>query len=264
MVKFVGIIPAYAGSTSTWARIACSRGDHPRVCGEHHVVKARVRIDQGSSPRMRGAPIGVSLCHFRDGIIPAYAGSTTPPLLPRLPQRDHPRVCGEHSEILDSVVAMLGSSPRMRGARECRCIKRRKCGIIPAYAGSTCSRCSRGAAPWDHPRVCGEHRMTLYASVTSTGSSPRMRGARAAVAVLEDRAGIIPAYAGSTLDDDEVTTLPKDHPRVCGEHVEHRRGCASSLGSSPRMRGARLAVLRDQLRARIIPAYAGSTALAVP
>ena len=34
-------------------------------------------------------------------------------------------------------------------------------GIIPAYAGNTGWRMARGAAPRDHPRVCGEHTKRL-------------------------------------------------------------------------------------------------------
>ena len=51
-------------------------------------------------------------------------------------------------------------------------------GIIPAYAGSTGSRCRSRCLERDHPRVCGEH------SIPGVFVMFRMR--------------IIPAYAGST------------------------------------------------------------------
>ena len=53
----------------------------------------------GSSPRMRGAQ-GLEPVEFTaHRIIPADAGSTCPLLFSRPACRDHPRGCGEHSEI---------------------------------------------------------------------------------------------------------------------------------------------------------------------
>ena len=49
-------------------------------------------------------------------------------------------------------------------------------GITPAYAGKSTVRRSQGAAPWDHPRVCGEKAMKEYMIVKVQGSPPRMRG----------------------------------------------------------------------------------------
>ena len=54
------IIPAYAGSTC-WA---CLGGwlsqDHPRVSGEHIQFVWNSSVSLGSSPHMRGAPVGFS------------------------------------------------------------------------------------------------------------------------------------------------------------------------------------------------------------
>ena len=52
----MGIIPAYAGNTSSCIS-CCSRcGDHPRVCGEHAPYAPSISQYRGSSPRMRGTP----------------------------------------------------------------------------------------------------------------------------------------------------------------------------------------------------------------
>ena len=50
-----GIIPAYAGSTTSCARSRTGRWDHPRVCGEHVTLPLTIPSARGSSPRMRGA-----------------------------------------------------------------------------------------------------------------------------------------------------------------------------------------------------------------
>ena len=74
--------------------------------------------------------------------------------------------------------------------------------IIPAYAGSTPGpRCSGAPAP-DHPRIRGEHIVTL-ADVMS---------------ILR----IIPAYAGSTRARRRRCVAARDHPRIRGEHSTSR------------------------------------------
>ena len=51
----IRIIPAYAGSTVIHWIKRCVWGDHPRVCGEHFLVRVKRSLRVGSSPRMRGA-----------------------------------------------------------------------------------------------------------------------------------------------------------------------------------------------------------------
>ena len=187
---------------------------------------------------MRGAQVHRALRRHVAGIIPAYAGSTRQGPCGRRSRRDHPRVCGEHSGVTKKSTKVSGSSPRMRGALRFRTAKVKMHGIIPAYAGSTRSRRSTSQAWRDHPRVCGEHICVAPNTSALMGSSPRMRGApRALFAVLLD-VGIIPAYAGSTMDDKIAGIEVGDHPRVCGEHRPARIFALDTSGSSPRMRGA--------------------------
>ena len=53
--SFVGIIPACAGSTCWRGSARRSRGDHPRMRGEHALDMARALDMGGSSPHARGA-----------------------------------------------------------------------------------------------------------------------------------------------------------------------------------------------------------------
>ena len=132
-----GIIPAYAGSTGATRQSARTRRDHPRVCGEHMPSSRASAEMTGSSPRMRGARLADVLRRRLQGIIPAYAGSTPATPATACAASDHPRVCGEHSLAILSIVTALGSSPRMRGARPAVRLEVGAHGIIPAYAGST-------------------------------------------------------------------------------------------------------------------------------
>ena len=51
-----GIIPAYAGSTKTSLSASWRLKDHPRLRGEHPLMRSATRLMMGSSPLTRGAP----------------------------------------------------------------------------------------------------------------------------------------------------------------------------------------------------------------
>ena len=132
-----GIIPAYAGNTTSRAAPCPDAWDHPRVCGEHTGVGAANVTAKGSSPRMRGTPVLRGIRTQGGRIIPAYAGNTIASCAGESIESDHPRVCGEHPYRIIPIPEDMGSSPRMRGTlrhRRCRAGYR---GIIPAYAGNT-------------------------------------------------------------------------------------------------------------------------------
>ena len=86
---------------------------------------------------MRGAPEAGPNYFLVVGIIPAYAGSTPLANVATNRHRDHPRVCGEHDLGVTRLAAVVGSSPRMRGARRAVAAPIHAPRIIPAYAGST-------------------------------------------------------------------------------------------------------------------------------
>ena len=196
---------------------------------------------------------------FCRGIIPAYAGNTFRGLTMNCVRRDHPRVCGEHvvSDVLFAVDS--GSSPRMRGTRAAICGAEVLNGIIPAYAGNTMIVAVAHVHWWDHPRVCGEHTQTVPPTTSGAGSSPRMRGTPAVRVCAVSLPGIIPAYAGNTTNDYDFDTPRRDHPRVCGEHTGVGAANVTAKGSSPRMRGTRIATGDYPCPNGIIPAYAGNT-----
>ena len=152
----------------------------------------------GSSPHTRGARRRRPGRRRRRRIIPAYAGSTSfmPPVATRVP--DHPRIRGEHTSGSVSKIVPVGSSPHTRGARRGRPPRHRRPGIIPAYAGSTdyAKRAPQGLK--DHPRIRGEHKPSIVAVFSSSGSSPHTRGARRRRRARLVATRIIPAYAGST------------------------------------------------------------------
>ena len=172
---------------------------------------------------------------------------------------DHPRIRGEHGRALIRHGGGWGSSPHTRGAPSANCSARRCKRIIPAYAGSTQRSSPSSGTSRDHPRIRGEHVDSSVRNLSSMGSSPHTRGAPPDGALVALQRGIIPAYAGSTrvFRDEEDAT--EDHPRIRGEHSQHRGTAQSFGGSSPHTRGAPAQSAPAYVRARIIPAYAGST-----
>ena len=152
------IIPACAGSTRHVRLQAQRPRDHPRMRGEHVWYQRGTPSSQGSSPHARGALNQKVLDSLGLGIIPACAGSTPTARKRSCDGRDHPRMRGEHFVPVTVGMAILGSSPHARGARQSGACDFRLEGIIPACAGST-------RQPWvhcepigDHPRMRGEHR----------------------------------------------------------------------------------------------------------
>ena len=152
-----GIIPAYAGSTTTRPTAARRSQDHPRIRGEHRLRLLSQRRGRGSSPHTRGALAAVAGVNALRWIIPAYAGST-------------------HPGYLELRVAR-GSSPHTRGARSAHLDARPHERIIPAYAGSTFGSPVGANRRWDHPRIRGEHALGTVPCATKVGSSPHTRGA---------------------------------------------------------------------------------------
>ena len=130
-------IPAFAGNTETGDQGRVVVTVHPRVCGEHGAAGGSLIGKGGSSPRLRGTPVGDRVRVLVTRFIPAFAGNTT------------------GAKLVDGIFD--GSSPRLRGTRprSARSVRSRR--FIPAFAGNTAMGTTRALMPPVHPRVCGEH-----------------------------------------------------------------------------------------------------------
>ena len=90
-----------------------------------------------------------------------------------------------------------------------------------------------------------------------------MRGTHLFLKIVKLVTGIIPAYAGNTFLSKLSAVGLRDHPRVCGEHLNAVAGGNADTGSSPRMRGTHSGRQSAPTETGIIPAYAGNTHAAV-
>ena len=118
------------------------------------------------------------------------------------------------------------------------------------------SRCPRCPV---HPRGCGEHAHFLDAWRGLIGSSPRVRGTRAAPGSHLDENRFIPAGAGNTPTRIGLVNPNSVHPRGCGEHSRVISRPMPICGSSPRVRGTRKLLEYTRSSSRFIPAGAGNT-----
>jgi Transposase domain (DUF772) len=127
----------------------------------------------------------------------------------------------------------------------------------PACAGNAPERFLRGGAGPVHPRVCGGRTARGLPMGANVGSSPRVRGTLWGdlARVLPPR--FIPACAGDACSPTTATSSKPVHPRVCGGRLLSSFCGEGVSGSSPRVRGTRVARIFLRQERRFIPACAG-------
>ena len=151
-----GITPAYAGKRPKDGTAKKADGDHPRLCGEKCCFPFIPFHSVGSPPPMRGkvsCPVGG---FFDQRITPAYAGKSKFHGSCLCITWDHPRLCGEKTASLCTVITWSGSPPPMRGKAVNGIVKYNTLGITPAYAGKSTQILWNCFFDQDHPRLCGE------------------------------------------------------------------------------------------------------------
>ena len=168
-------------------------------------------------------------------------------------------MCGEHVTEIFRRGFVVGSSPRVWGARRLPVQAFRRLRLIPTCVGSTHPHRAEVKTKAAHPHVCGEHFCEIYFVVSPAGSSPRMRGTLIESRFRNISLGLIPTYAGNTQPRFGFHFRCGAHPHVCGEHESCADGRPQIPGSSPRMRGTRSGSITCKSHPGLIPTYAGNT-----
>ena len=166
---------------------------------------------------MRGKVRMCTVLRYGRRITPAHAGKRGGADMTQMPEKDHPRACGEKQKNCPLVSVIWGSPPRMRGKALFLSVLWVTSGITPAHAGKRGRQACSIAGSEDHPRACGEKEDHPRACGEKQGSPPRMRGKENTAVPQRPAPGITPAHAGKRLHD--------------------RRGVRRQRGSPPRMRG---------------------------
>ena len=136
----IRITPAHAGKRRILKARVIMRRDHPRACGEKDALLANLNVCPGSPPRMRGKAGSTEVQDADIRITPAHAGKRQGCPGGCIPNRDHPRACGEKKIANSDELAVEGSPPRMRGKETCAPTAQRNMGITPAHAGKRLKR----------------------------------------------------------------------------------------------------------------------------
>ena len=129
----------------------------------------------------------------------------------------------------------------------------------PTRTGFTRSYPLLGAMFLDRPRSRGVYTKPLALPRSSSGSSPLARGLRPLPPARRLQLGIVPAPAGFTPQPSHPRSSAPDHPRSRGVYIADAGGSAVPVGSSPLVRGLRVALADVAGEVRIIPARAGFT-----
>ncbi len=229
------------------------------MCGEYQRLQIVKILVLGSPPRVRGIPLRTNPIHHHYRITPACAGNTLYLHISCYIQLDHPRVCGEYNGKHRLMPLPLGSPPRVRGIHLGASKASSDGRITPACAGNTNWPLASPVMSQDHPRVCGEYRPNTDLQAVKWGSPPRVRGIPKFIILRISAVGITPACAGNTLRLTLISTVTRDHPRVCGEYQLDSANHQAYCGSPPRVRGIPVTISGWQINVGITPACAGNT-----
>ena len=164
---------------------------------------------------------------------------------------------------LTAVLLVRGSPPRVRGTGVHIVYVKVRVRITPACAGNSDSFCHFPFNGKDHPRVCGEQIVPVVAIEITAGSPPRVRGTELSQYIYDSLHRITPACAGNSILWRKRGIGETDHPRVCGEQKQLVPEGVQDKGSPPRVRGTEGGPMITREEARITPACAGNSPLAV-
>ena len=110
------------------------------------------------------------------------------------------------------------------------------------------------------PACAGKTYCWLVPVGSRLGSPPRVREKLIVLITEKKPVGITPACAGKTRTVGCLSTLPKDHPRVCGKNTVILLPCTTQMGSPPRVREKQNYKDINLGDTGITPACAGKTA----
>ena len=186
---------------------------------------------------MRGKLLLSSALAVGQRITPAGAGKTRACYPKARSFKDHPRRCGENSQVSGAHCARRGSPPQVRGKQQPAKQNTEQGGITPAGAGKTIDVLTEGEWWEDHPRRCGENVFRIIYVELRLGSPPQVRGKPLSANGYDVGKRITPAGAGKTPMQYIGRRKNRDHPRRCGENAPFDGFSFESAGSPPQVRG---------------------------
>ena len=152
-----------------------------------------------------------------------------------------------------------GTSPRVRGKHWAGSTRWCPSRNISACTGKTARLGHEGGGLPEHPRVYGENAKDGSRKIAHNGTSPRVRGKPCEYSETLWKRRNIPACTEKTVAADRVHSTFLEHPRVYGENDHVTTFGGYNYGTSPRVRGKRIAFGIPEREGRNIPACTGKT-----
>ncbi len=157
-----------------------------------------------------------------------------------------------------------GSPPRVWGKRA-QCldtgVKRR---FTPTRVGKTRNWRSSASKRSVHPHACGENACAASASVSISGSPPRVWGKLHPAWRLGVFPRFTPTRVGKTPHPSRTPPSPSVHPHACGENSRRPNLLLDGNGSPPRVWGKRCSLRNCMPLSRFTPTRVGKTRSAPP
>ena len=252
-----GYIPARAGEATPAYSGPHSPVVHPRACGGSGGFPLAHTPREGTSPRVRGKPVGRRNGRWRARYIPARAGEALRGSWRAAARWVHPRACGGSRRHCHLPGRSSGTSPRVRGKPSTwrRAFSQGR--YISARAGEAGATRPSRTASGVHPRACGGSRIASGYRELEGGTSPRVRGKPQSLVRGELRRRYIPARAGEATEPTRRSIDATVHPRACGGSHVLVQLMGVVRGTSPRVRGKRTAGGLRHPGLGYIPARAG-------
>jgi len=169
-------IPTGVGNMSVEEGIRQGRAVHPHGCGEHFKRCENAMPINGSSPRVWGTFASDGVDAINDRFIPTGVGNISCNDLSITLLAVHPHGCGEHLSVIDKVLLLIGSSPRVWGTLTPVSVGGTTCRFIPTGVGNITYMNEQEVIQPVHPHGCGEHPIHGKWYNRYCGSSPRVWG----------------------------------------------------------------------------------------
>ena len=198
------IIPTRMGTSANLGYIYGLLKDHPHAYGDKLFNTDRQTAKLGSSPRVWGQVVCLTLFLYGLRIIPTRMGTRVKNKLKTTADTDHPHAYGDKSIPFQNFVQIEGSSPRVWGQGSFYSCWHSVRGIIPTRMGTSNVKCAVTQLYRDHPHAYGDKKLRRVYKTPLTGSSPRVWGQVRNSVLIFTISRIIPTRMGTRIKFKEM------------------------------------------------------------
>ena len=257
-------IPTRVGNSPHSRRKALPVSVHPHACGEQADARYSAAFNVGSSPRVWGTGVRLSLYGPLHRFIPTRVGNRSRHGGACYHSTVHPHACGEQGTLEAPAGAPSGSSPRVWGTGSRACSLASGCRFIPTRVGNRPRQRASTFQRTVHPHACGEQLIGALARAAVFGSSPRVWGTARQPRRQDLQQRFIPTRVGNSSLWPGTVWSRSVHPHACGEQKIISTCPPSMNGSSPRVWGTVDVRLFIEHPFRFIPTRVGNSSRPTP